>query len=1489
MKNKFLLLLLPSVLFVTAFRLPLLDFLATLQEKYQQYTKTFPQEKVYAHVDKMYYKPSETIWFKAYIVEGNSHKPSYSSSVVYAELIDTKGNVMEKQTLHISDGTASSGFALADVAGGIYTLRFYTQWTKNFGDKGIFEKTIQVQKIVMPNFLLTLNFPKKAHSAGETAIADLEARDLDNLPIIHTDIDFTVMLDGKAHFQGKTTTDKAGKAKVSFTLPTDLKTEDGLLNAQIQYLGKSESISRSIPITLNNINVHFFPEGGDLVAGASGKVAFQALNKAGKPADISGDLLDSQGNVLTSFKSLHQGMGSFEFLPQKNEAYKVKITLPVGIAQTFTLPAVQAEGYTIAIEANTKESLQVRFHAPTENDVYLIAQSAGKIHYKQKIKARIGKNTLAIPVQEMPIGVVRLTLFDQQEMPRAERIAFVNAHKTMKIKAKTDKHKYSPREKVEVDILTTDEAGKPVSANLSMAVIDDKIWTMADDKQDNICSYLLMSNELVGKIEEPNFYFKKDEPLATVALEHLMLTRGWRRFAWKDILGEMPTFQYLPEKNDMLAGKIFSQSTKKPVVAGVTLVEVTGLKRAIKIKTDQEGNFVFTGFDPSQTLKLIIEDKHRKQDLQVSLDNGWKPVDISKQSYDAELYSSRSRSHDITDIAVVNGVAQAKPIQTQTVQTQIIRTTTDELSLSSSGELSEEVVVVGYSISEKSSGLASSAAGIRIRGMSTIQNERLSTLDILQKMANNDGILYDYAQIPNQMRYNGYLSVYSHSYNPNKRYYKESHLAPLQSYRLDKVPYTPVRQYTPIAYTPKERNPAQRTDFRSTLFWQPEIYTDAKGEAKVSFYNSDDLTTFRIVLEGIGANGLVGREESTFAVQRPIQVETKLPAHLAVEDTTRLAVYIKNNLPTPTKGKLFVNTSMYLKKRISNAEGQEVTLAPESGETFYIDLIALSPTSKAIVQVHFVSEEAEMEDQANYPIEIRAKGFPTTVGLSSNVMKKSFEFDYNKALEGTTQTKITFFPNILEEMMAGIEGIIREPYGCFEQVTSTAYPNIMALQYIRETGKANKEIEDRALEYTEKAYKKLVGYEVNGGGFDWFGRGPAHIGLTALGIMEFTDMIEVYPKVDKKMIERTCEWLLKQKTGKGDLTNSSPTQNAYVVFALSESNMAFEKYAEVYELAYQTAINSRDAYQMALLQNVALKHNRVQESTMLSTLLDAQVQKNGLGKLVAETSVVGSYGYSLQIETASLILMAELRKATPQNKLVLDLANYIASMRQYGCFGSTQGTVLALKALSKFQKYNQQITEDVKIQVRLNDYTQELVISKNQTKRAVIESLESHLKVGKNVLEVSFETNNPVPYTFDLAWNAYTPTAQPQCEVSLKTTLAKKTIKVNETVRLTTTLQNKQNKTQAMSLAMVGIPSGLTPQAWQLKELQEKGVFDYYELFGNYVVFYYKSLAPNETKTIHLDLKADIKGQYQASASSAYLYYTNEFRDWIAGETIKVE
>jgi hypothetical protein len=170
-----------------------------------------------------------------------------------------------------------------------------------------------------------------------------------------------------------------------------------------------------------------------------------------------------------------------------------------------------------------------------------------------------------------------------------------------------------------------------------------------------------------------------------------------------------------------------------------------------------------------------------------------------------------------------------------------------------------------------------------------------------------------------------------------------------------------------------------------------------------------------------------------------------------------------------------------------------------------------------------------------------------------------------------------------------------------------------------------------------------------------------------------------------------------------------------------------------------------------------------------------------------------------------------------------------------------------------------------------------------------VPNLAQHLRPGPQVVRVVFEqTEVPLPYALDLEWHALTPSPSPACQVDLATQLASDQAQVGGTVRLSTTLRNRTNEALPMTLAVVGIPSGLSPQPWQLKELQEKKVVDFYEVRQNYVVFYYRSLAPQASHQVHLDLKAEVPGQYQAPASTAYLYYDNAHKDWEPGTRVRV-
>ena len=156
-----------------------------------------------------------------------------------------------------------------------------------------------------------------------------------------------------------------------------------------------------------------------------------------------------------------------------------------------------------------------------------------------------------------------------------------------------DKEQYLPREKVKMNIEVKDDKGNPIQGQFAVGVVDDKLLSFADDKQGNMLAYLLLESDLKGEIEEPNFYFedKKEHPEKNqlLALDHLMMTNGWRRFTWKTNQELFAGINY-PNERAVLGGIVVDQNGN-PVEDAV--VSVSGIyKTAISGK---DGRFELIG------------------------------------------------------------------------------------------------------------------------------------------------------------------------------------------------------------------------------------------------------------------------------------------------------------------------------------------------------------------------------------------------------------------------------------------------------------------------------------------------------------------------------------------------------------------------------------------------------------------------------------------------------------------------------------------------------------------------------------------------------------------------------------------------------------------------------------------------------------------------------------------------------------------------------
>ncbi|MGG9964179.1 TonB-dependent receptor plug domain-containing protein [Ferruginibacter sp. SUN106] len=1494
--------------------LVLLSLIFSYAVNAQDYAAT--KEKIYIQTNHVFYKPGDVVYFKLYLVKAQDQTPSYQSSVVYVELISPAGTVAQKSTFKVTNGYAEGSFDFSELAvGGIYKIRAYTSWMMNENENHFFVKEITLQKVLAPRVLLKLDFPEKGYGAGSAVKANFSMRSIANEPIRNYQGKYTVSVGGEAISTQTFKTNNEGKAVINFSLPGNLATTDGLLNVTIDYDAYTEAISRSIPIVLNTIDLQFMPEGGTLVNGISNYIAFKALNENGKAADIKGYVTDSKGNTVTTFESYHFGMGKFLFTPQTGQVYKAVITSPSNIAQQFDLPVASANGVVMQVRKANKK-ITVLLNTATDMEVILKASTKSVNYHTQTIFLLKGENEIRIDENIFPAGIAQFTLYKTNELPLAERLVFLNEDKQLSVTITTDKQKYLPREKVLLTIKTVDEKGIAVPANFSLAVVDDKLWTFADDKQDHILSWLLLSSELKGKIEEPQFYFKKDEPKAVAALDLLMLTQGYRYFDYIEYVQNERKLKYLPDQYNILSGKIVN-TANQPVQAKMFLINTVPGGKAIKIQTDKEGMFFFSELEPQKNYYLFAQsfDKKEKINIQV-LQNGVgynptqtkdfkqllsKPLDFGALApFTPALVKNENKKQEEANVALPmpNKNMALNEVVVTGYGTQRRKDITGSVQVVQAKELNN--------FNDWSMALQGKVAGVQIRGNA---NPGGDLKIVLRGMAavNNNTPLFVVNGIPmEQLNLNTINTSDIESVTVLKdasatalygaRAANGVIIVDLKKFRYERMGikftksyyYTSQQVYTTGTayaaarkfYAPKYTSTAtsNRTDFRETIYWNPVVQTDNDGKAAVEFYNSDASTTFRAITEGIGYNGKLGRAEATYAVQNALQVDAKIPPYLTVGDKALIPLVIKNN----SAENMQLNISVMFPANFKNSSyTNTVTIKQDSALQLLIPAEATGAV-KGVVQ--FIVTGANDNESISLPVVATEKGFPVIATFSGNKAAQH-NFVINKMIPGSLKANLKLLKNIEGQLLDGIESMLREPYGCFEQTSSSTYPNIYILKYLKESGKSNPAIEQKALDYIERGYKRLIGFETSVHGFEWFGHTPPHEALTAYGLMEFTDMQE-FIDVDKKMLERTKQFLLSRRDGNGsfniqnhgyDQFASVPNKiaNTYIVYALTQAGIGKEIQKE-YEKAVQKALESKDGYQLAMM---AIAAQNMKDAVAFNQLMDELNKQYEKVNFNAETSVVNSRDASLRVETCALYAIALMKAPSPQLGRVSDLISRILGEKSYYGYGSTQSTVLALKAIVEYSKFLGHINEDVPVNFTLN--------SKTVT---VDKPITENVQEGNNNFTVNYtEKDKTVPYNLEVAYNTFTPPNSAKAELQLRTSLNTTETKVGETVRMQIAVTNTRAALQPMAIAKIGIPAGLAAQPWQLKELMEKNQAAYYEIFDNYLVFYWMGFAPNETKTINLDLKAEVPGTYKGKSGNTYLYYTPEYKHWNDGVEITIK
>ena len=628
----------------------------------------------------------------------------------------------------------------------------------------------------------------------------------------------------------------------------------------------------------NEYDIHFFPEGGELVNGLSTKVAFKALDKDGKGIEVKGVVVNQKNDTVARLNTFKLGMGSFVFKPEANFTYRAIVNSVQKVIVIKELPKAKAQGYSMGLSVlNDQVKVLVNTNLNTPS-LTLIAHNNKLNSFVVQAEVKEGKFEFLIPKSKIADGVVSFTLFDQTGVAVCERLYFKRPSKQLLIEAQSDQHQYTKRKKVDIDLWAKDELGKQEAGHFSMAVY--RLDSLNKQPKGNIVNYLWLSSALKGNIEAPDYYFTADNNETNQALDNLMLTQGWRHFNWKEALAEQkPVLRFLPEFNGhLINGKISNAQggTQRdnfiyPSVPGKRLQFYT-------TKNDPEGNFLINTKDFYGTNELVLQTEYQ--------------IDSTIQLKVLSPFSEQFNKQVYTDWPIATkaiAALKANSLGVEVQETFVANKLKQFYSPSVDSTSFYGLPFKTYKLNDYT----------RFPTMEEVLKEYVAEVSVLKrqkkfhiKMVNEYGFLDEDPLVlvdgvpyfdMDQVFAIDPLKIERLEVIKDRFFYGKSIFEGILNFSTLKtdlagqaidpkavvIDYEGLdlqREFYAPSYTTETELKNRTPDFRNLLHWAPEIKLEEQTKTQVSFFTSDRAGNYIVVIEGISENGIPGSKYFTFQV-----------------------------------------------------------------------------------------------------------------------------------------------------------------------------------------------------------------------------------------------------------------------------------------------------------------------------------------------------------------------------------------------------------------------------------------------------------------------------------------------------------------------------------------------------------------------------------------------------------------------------------------------
>ena len=781
-------------------------------ENWLERNDPIPYRKLYLHTDRDIYFQGDSVWFKAYYLDGQTHQFISGFYSMYIDFFDKNGKTIISRVFPITDGVAEGNISIHDsLEPGNYLFRAFTDFQKSIGEETFFHKTLKISKVQSSSELTDDNSTKK---------------------------------------QPK-------------------------------------------------IDVAFLPEGGFLLAGQKNTVGLKAVDENGKGISVQGKIMDSKGDVVTLFTTKYKGMDIIHFNPLAGEIYKVRIENYPDYEYEFS--HITKDGIKIEFIGESKDNLLFRATTNSmlfqgENYYFAIMHRGTVIFYKKFVQ---NKKDFQITVNQsaLPGGINRFILLDETLKPISERLYFSTNFDVNDVNIRLDQHTYETRSNVHLEIFDEDVMGDESWSSLSVAVVDEK--TIGENGPAlNIFSWLLIDSELKGYIESPSDYFMDNENISSEdKLNLLMLTQGWSRYLWNTIPGKSIASDFNDTEGISINGRVEKILSNKPIINGDIVLKIYNNDKYINAegKTDKNGKFSFDSIFFTDTASVFIQARNNKGKLltEVFLDSVFEkspgvsklylpiskistgvPVKLYRQKYyndlDLRNYILESGSILLEEVTKVGEKREKNDghFRIYPKPRASLKVTRADLSYRNIADYLQGrvggVLVMGDKIMIRGPGSfmpGGSTPLFLVNGFAVPEEIFLSIpmsdIDIVEVLKNIGEI-----GIFGSGGGNGVISVFTKlevdrgnidTYSPG-----------IISERI--AGYSSFREFYSPIYTP-ENIDSEKPDHRITLYWNPDIVTE-HGKASVSFFTSDDLSYFKVFVEGITDNGKICLGTAEFFVDK---------------------------------------------------------------------------------------------------------------------------------------------------------------------------------------------------------------------------------------------------------------------------------------------------------------------------------------------------------------------------------------------------------------------------------------------------------------------------------------------------------------------------------------------------------------------------------------------------------------------------------------------